>query len=257
MSSVGQSTPLTILLHFVFQKLRRDKVLILPTTKEMALKDCIATTPNMMAAAFSRDGIIKSFVSAGMIDHRTKTCPDLFALIDSFKIDWSVMKGGKQWIISRVPKILNQIFTHGEVPESWFEDNDFPLDKDHDGNVWRLCSNADHLTRSKVMYHHAVLSRKNEDIRICLHAKQSIENRLQVESNEYIELNKDCELKLTAMIALNTDVLSLSKEEVMQKATMTMFETLNAPLVQAFYRCRVQEDLKQKYLFQPKEHTKR
>ena len=38
---------------------------------------------------------------------------------------------------------------------------------------------------------------------------------------------------------------------------MTMFETLNAPLVQAFYRCRVQEDLKQKISFPAKGTVKK
>ena len=44
--------------------------------------------------------------------------------------------------------------------EDFFNANDFPLDCDHDGNIWHLKSTADHLTRSKVLYHPTVIAKK-------------------------------------------------------------------------------------------------
>ena len=60
---------------------------MLSTLKENELKDYINTSPDMIAASFSKDSLIKSFVSAGMIDDRTKTYPDMHAIIYSFKIN--------------------------------------------------------------------------------------------------------------------------------------------------------------------------
>ena len=95
MTSVGVESPLSILVDIIFSSLRKKKTLVLSTLKENALKDCINTSPDMIVASFSKDSLIKSFVSAGMIDDRTKTCPDMYAIIDSFKINWNNGIGGK------------------------------------------------------------------------------------------------------------------------------------------------------------------
>ena len=70
------------------------------------------------------------------------------------------------------------MFTYGEVSDSFFDRNDFPLDKDHDGNIWHLRSTADHLTRSKVLYHPTVIAKKQDVILICMKAKNSKQIKL-------------------------------------------------------------------------------
>ena len=52
MTSEGIEKPLTITIVNLFQQLRRDNVLLLPTVKENALKDLLITTPEMMTKAF-------------------------------------------------------------------------------------------------------------------------------------------------------------------------------------------------------------
>ena len=89
----------------------------------------------MIAASFSRESLIESFVVSGMIDSQTKTCADLYGLINSFKIDWLKIKGGKQWFIDTLPVILKEMFLHGEISESFYDKHNFPLDCDHVGNV--------------------------------------------------------------------------------------------------------------------------
>ena len=85
--------------------------------------------------------------------------------------------------MTRLRSVVTQMFAHGEVPELFYDDNDYPVDKDHDGNIWRLTSNADHLTRSKVLYHPTVIENKKEDILICVQARQQHQVRLITESN--------------------------------------------------------------------------
>ena len=194
MTSVGIETPLSILIDIIFTSLRKKKQLILSTLKENALKDCLNTTPEMIAKSFSKHTLIQSFVSAGMIDDKTKTCPDMYAIIDSFKINWSKIKGGKKWFIGILPKVMAEMFTYGEVSEELFNANEFPLDCDHDGNIWHLKSSADHLTRSKVLYHPTVIAKKQEVILQCMAAKNTKEMKAMDEANDVLlELNKDCE----------------------------------------------------------------
>ena len=172
MTSVGLTSPLTILVDIIFKKLRREKVLILSPLKENALKDCISTAPVIFASAFNKDTMKKSFVDSGMLDEWTKSCPDLNGLIRSFKIDWTKVEGGQNWLITRLRSVVSQMYVNGEVPESCYDENDYPVDKDHDGKIWRLRSNADHLTRSKVLYHPIVIQKKMKDILICVQARR-------------------------------------------------------------------------------------
>ena len=87
MTSVDTMKPLTMVVDITMKKLRKDKILLLPTLKECALKDLLITTPEMMTAAFNEHSMVKSFVSSGMLDSICKRCPDLYGLISSFKIN--------------------------------------------------------------------------------------------------------------------------------------------------------------------------
>ena len=175
MTSVGIETPLSILVDIIFTSLRKKKQLLLSTLKENALKDFLNTTPEMIAKSLSKHTLIQPFVSAGMIDEKSKTCPDMYAIIDSFKIDWSKVHGGKRWFIGILPQLMSEMFTYGEISEEFFNANDFPLDYDHDGNIWHLKSSADHLTRSKVLYHPTAIAKKQEIILQCMAAKNTKE----------------------------------------------------------------------------------
>ena len=51
------------------------------------------------------------------------------------------------------------MYTCGEGPEPFNDDHGFPLDMDHAGKTWRLKSSADHMTRSKVLFHPSVITK--------------------------------------------------------------------------------------------------
>ena len=63
-------------------------------------------------------------------------------------------------IVEVLLSILSQMFTYGEVAESFYDYNDFSLNKDHDENVWYLRSEADNLARFKVLYNPTVTAKK-------------------------------------------------------------------------------------------------
>ena len=87
----------------------------------------------------------------------------MYALIKSFKINWSKVNRGQRWFIKLIPEVLNEIFTYVEVSESFYDTNKFPMNKNYDGNVWNLRSIAYHLARSKVLYHPTVIKKTRCD----------------------------------------------------------------------------------------------
>ena len=210
MTSIGLEKPFAIIIEALFKRLRKDGILKMSSLKEKSLIDLVVTTPQMMAAAFSEHSIVKSFVSAGMLDKKTERCADLYGLIDSFKISWPKVTGGKKWFINECTSLINEMFHNGEVSEEYYNENNYPLDKDKGGNIWRLNSKADHLTRSKVLYHPAVIAKKNSDIRLCLEAKTSKELRAYEDAKTLYEMNKDTEVKLMAGIQEQLTQASLS-----------------------------------------------
>ena len=58
-----------------------------------------------------------------MIYDKTKTCTDMYSIIESFNIYWNYFGGGNRWFIKKLPKILSGIFTYGEVFEDLFQEN--------------------------------------------------------------------------------------------------------------------------------------
>ena len=92
-------------------------MLVLSTFKKNTLQDCIITIPEMIAASFSKQILIKSFVSAGIIDDKTKTYVYMYAIMNSFKIYWNKVDGGRRWFIDVLPSVLSEMFMYGEVSE--------------------------------------------------------------------------------------------------------------------------------------------
>ena len=86
-TSLDTEKPLLIIVDLLFKHLRQEKKPLLSGLKDTALRDSLIIAPEMMAATFTKKLMINFFVYYGMLDDKCKRCPDLFALIKSFKID--------------------------------------------------------------------------------------------------------------------------------------------------------------------------
>ena len=86
MTSVGSKTPLSIIVDIILKRLKKDKMLVLSTLKENALKDCVAMSAEMISALFSNDLLTQACVSSSIIDAQTKTSANIYAIIQSVKI---------------------------------------------------------------------------------------------------------------------------------------------------------------------------
>ena len=145
-----------------------------------------------------------------------------------------------------LPYVISEVFSEGEVPEQFYDDKMFLLDRDHRGEVWRLKIIADHLTRYKVLYHPTVIEKKNDDIRLCLEAKTTKEMKAYDDARDLFEINKDCEVKLRESIreTLNND--EVDDEPSLTLSTLGIFDKLKVPILKAFYCCQLQEYLTDK-----------
>ena len=65
------------------------------------------------------------------------------------------------WGDSDIP-YLQQMYSEGEVSERFYDELGFPKDTDKKGNIWLLNSSADHLTRSKILYHPTVIKKRKD-----------------------------------------------------------------------------------------------
>ena len=102
MTSIGVEKQFAIIIEALFNRLRKDGILKLTSLKEKSFIDLLIVTPERMAAAFSKHSIVKSFISAGMLDGPTERCSDLYALIDSFKTARPKVTGGKNGLSMNV-----------------------------------------------------------------------------------------------------------------------------------------------------------
>ena len=109
----------------------------------------------------------------------------------------------------------------------FYDDNDYPLDRDHEGNIWKLRSDADHLTRSKVMYHPAVVAKKNEDIRMCVEAQTSKARKTYEDAKCLFEVNKDVEVVLMNEIQSKLTEAGCNSAPSLALCTLEMFNKLN------------------------------
>ena len=86
----------------------------------------------MFGAAFKKETIIKAFVESGMLDKRLHLCPDIYGIINSFKVNWNKVPGGKTWLMKMVPLAILEVYKSGEVTEFFYDKHNFPVDCDHD-----------------------------------------------------------------------------------------------------------------------------
>ena len=54
-----------------------------------------------------------------MLDNKVHRCPDLYGLINSSKIAWCKVRGGKKWLINKCTSLISEISHQGEVSEEY------------------------------------------------------------------------------------------------------------------------------------------
>ena len=109
-TSGGQPTALSLKINVIFAKLSKIKQLVLATGRGDLLRDCITTAPEMISNLFTQRTIQKSFVESAMLDDKSKLFPDLRGIINSFKVNWKRVPGGRNWLMKMIPQAMEEMF---------------------------------------------------------------------------------------------------------------------------------------------------
>jgi len=62
-----------------------------------------------------------------MLDDKSKLCPDLRGIINSFKVNWERVPGGRNWLMKMIPQAMEEMFKNGEVSEEFFDSHNFSV----------------------------------------------------------------------------------------------------------------------------------
>ena len=52
-----------------------------------------------------------------MLDERKRLCPNVFEIINSFKINWDNVPGGKRRVTNMIPIAVLEVYKYGEVSD--------------------------------------------------------------------------------------------------------------------------------------------
>ena len=110
-----------------------------------------------------------------------------------------------------LPSVITEMFQFGEVNESFLTAMIPPLDL------------ADNLTRYKALYHPAVIAKRLAEIQICMDARKWKAQKAYEDSNDIIEMNKDCETKIIDMVSQIEDNEGLNRVEILLRDTLVIF----------------------------------
>lgn len=92
-----------------------------------------------------------------------------------------------------IVKAIEEVYDKGYISEQWFEDRSIPVDVDAQGNQWLLRSEADHLRRSKVLYHPTIIQAHKDKVTMSLNKINDNKISVHSEAKRELELNKQCE----------------------------------------------------------------
>lgn len=71
-----------------------------------------------------------------MPDRCTNTCPDIYGIIVSFKINWTKVPGGRIWLYAMVPLTILEVYKCGqEVTEPYYDLHNLSIDCNHKGTI--------------------------------------------------------------------------------------------------------------------------
>ena len=186
------------------------------------------------------------------MDKGSKSCPDMRSIVSAFKIPWAKIPGGQKWFFDKAEICISEMYKKGYISEEFFDHHDFPIDEDTDGYQYLLKSKADHMVRSKGLYHPNCVKEKKDSIESIISSKETrwlakvlIAKKIEID-------NKECEKHLLTKLGLPVDTPVTNN--VFHDTTIQMFDEPNSNLLFAFIKIREVTDLMEP-LYRPNKGT--
>ena len=112
-----QINPLTMYVDRTFNEMRLIKNLKLGAHKELVVKVFLLSATDVLSKSCTKEGIDKSNIATGVLDTSTKSCPDLYSMINSVNIHWNKVPGGNKWFIYKLKPGFVENFNCGNIGE--------------------------------------------------------------------------------------------------------------------------------------------
>ena len=97
------------------------------TGKRNVTIDCVCAAHKMMNKVFSSEIVKKLCIECAILDVTTNTCPDMYAIINLFIINWSKIQRGKQQFVSKIPSVFVEMFKYSVIREFYDDSMNFML----------------------------------------------------------------------------------------------------------------------------------
>lgn len=215
-----------------FVKLFTDlkDILCLRTMKKNALIDILTCLPGIVTKAAPKDNIQEGFVEGGMLDEKTKTCPDLYAILATCRRH--LTKEEERLVYSSFPELLRYHLNHGHIPDIEFERLGFSVDLDVNGVEVRRPAgiSCESYQRAKTLSHVYQRQLRRDYL-------QQLKEKLQGKANKEVsrvrailKISNDCKDKI---------LQSLENQTNLEAATMAEFEACTVPQLKAFIHARM------------------
>lgn len=241
----GTDCPLRKVMIAGLADLQHQGLLILPKMKRLAITDCVASAPKIHGESYSPDSIKAAFVHCGF-RNEIDACPDIHAVMQASNVPFSQNPNLKSLFLKHILDCTLQMSTSTiGIPESYFDELEFPVDQDLSGNVWPLTDDkaivfrrAQPLTsRISMQQKQALLVKNLEDRR---------QNRSQSfqQAREILLMNSQC---VEALLKVGNKEAS-SDPSVIKDLDLHTISKIKSKLLECFVRVRVQPaDLTEKW----------
>jgi hypothetical protein len=114
----------------------------------------------LQGKAYSKKKVVDAYVSVGLLDERTKTCPDIFKMMERFGHSHNNNAIKRNEFLDRLPAIMKAQITDGMVKEEVYDKLLVDSDCDLLGNDWGLKSSSDIQSRAKILSNRSLLNEK-------------------------------------------------------------------------------------------------
>ena len=195
-------------------------------SKMKTIRDIIGIIPESFQKALTLDNVRKSFVKTGYISTGVKNdnhyieCPNVFMVMNQNKIKW---KGAKivyqeengnviernMWdhFVEHIPDAVHEYKKHYKIPESWFDNNNFPVDTRISGDeVPRVPTDAEyHMQRTMTVHNKLNRQRMDNAIADAVSKKNKAMLLHYSKAEDFFKHNQQCEDILRNISGISND----------------------------------------------------
>jgi hypothetical protein len=190
-----------------------------------AIIDCGATAPELQGKAYSKKKVVDAYVSVGLLDETTKTCPDIVKMMERFGHSHNDNAVKRNECLDRLPAIMKAQITDEMVKEEVYDKLLVDSDCNLLGNDWGLKSSSDIQSRAKILSNRSLLNEKLEDMMDDVEVqRQKMQLKISqardvLNTNEAIEEKFQCMSKLPSRATVE-DFAALNKKELIAFVTV-------------------------------------